>query len=149
MVSSKKKKKKALLFHRPSLLALHKQLPMRLNLFYRFENAVSAADKAHKLDQFNAEVSAIQTHVRMTSVARIKGNKSYIEGQYLEACDEYKVGLKYARSNASLLSNLAACHWKLGRWEKCIEICNQVLQIRPDNTKALLRRANSYAKVTN
>jgi tetratricopeptide (TPR) repeat protein len=116
---------------------------------YRFEDAAEAAAKAHKMDPFNAEVSAIQTNVQMMTAARIKGNKHYIEGDYLRAYDEFKVGLKYAKCNISLLSNLAACHWKLERWVKCIEICNRILQIRPDNIKALLRRADSHAKVTN
>ena len=115
---------------------------------YRFEDAVEAADKAHRIDELNDEISAIQTHVQLICTVRNKGNKHYRLGDYLKAREEYKVGLKYAKSNVSLLNNLAACHWQLETWENCIEICNQVLQIRPDNYKALVRRADSYAKVT-
>ncbi|KAJ1689978.1 hypothetical protein LUZ63_014133 [Rhynchospora breviuscula] len=124
--------------------AVHAQIEMAMG---RFENAVAAADRAHRVDRFNDEISAIQTNVRLTSMARLNGNVHYRERQYLEACDQYNIGLKYARSNACLLSNLAACHWQLGNWEKCIEICDQVLQIRPGYIKALLRRAESFAKL--
>ncbi|OMJ92794.1 hypothetical protein SteCoe_4433 [Stentor coeruleus] len=40
------------------------------------------------------------------------------------------------------LLNLAACHLKAGeKYEKAIIHCNDVLNIEPDNTKALYRRA--------
>ncbi|KAF3339578.1 TPR repeat-containing thioredoxin TTL1-like protein [Carex littledalei] len=126
------------------LCAVYAQIELALG---RFENAVTIADRAHRIDQFNDEISAIQTRVRMTCRSRITGNKHYRSGDYLKAREEYKVGLKYAKSNVSLLNNLAACHWQLETWENCIEICNQVLQIRPDNDKALVRRADSYAKL--
>ncbi|KAJ3685322.1 hypothetical protein LUZ61_014486 [Rhynchospora tenuis] len=124
--------------------AVHAQIEMAMG---RFENAVEEADRAHRVDKLNDEISAIQTNVRLTSTAYLKGNMHYRERQYWEACDQYNIGLKYARSNACLLSNLAACHWQLGSWEKCIEICDQALQIRPGYTKALLRRADSFAKL--
>ncbi|XP_078153557.1 TPR repeat-containing thioredoxin TTL2-like [Carex rostrata] len=124
--------------------AVNAQIELALG---RFENAVAAADMAHKIDQLNDEISAIQTHVQLICTARLKGNKYYRLGDYLKAREEYKVGLKYAKSNVSLLNNLAACHWQLQTWENCIDICNQVLQIRPDNDKALVRRADSYAKL--
>lgn len=121
---------------------------MKLNLLYRFKNAVAEADKAHAKDKSNEELSVLRENMRIASAARIKGNKHYSDGEYLKACDEYKVGLQHAKSNVTFLCNLAACHLQLERWKQCIEICNQVLQIRPDNKKALERRAHSYAKVS-
>jgi tetratricopeptide (TPR) repeat protein len=116
---------------------------------FRFGNAVIAADRAQRIDQFSNEVIAIQTNVLMTNRARINGNKYYESGEYMKASDEYKIGLKYAKSNRFLLTSLAGCFWKLEKWEQCMAICNQVLRSWPNNSKALLLLAVSYAKVTN
>jgi tetratricopeptide (TPR) repeat protein len=116
---------------------------------FRFGNAVTAADRAQRIDQFSTEVIAIKTNVLMADRARMNGYKHYESGEYMKACDEYKIGLKYAKSNRLLLTNLADCHWKMERWTQCIEICNQVLRSWPKNSKALLLCADSYTKVTN
>jgi len=135
-------------FHRPlHKLALRKQLPVKSNLLCRFESAVAAADRAYKRDQSNNEVSTVHTNILQASAARMKGNEYFLLKEYSKAIHAYNEGLDYARSNPSLLSNLEVCQWQLEKRHRCIQICNEVLQSRPDNTDALLQRANSYFKV--
>jgi tetratricopeptide (TPR) repeat protein len=113
---------------------------------YSFEKAVAEADKAYTKDKSTAE---IWKSVQMVSAARIKGNENYNKGEYLQAYEEYQAGLQYAKSNTTLLSNLAACLLKLEKWEECIDICTKTLRIKPGHRKALHRCAESHGKVTN
>ncbi|RZR96130.1 hypothetical protein BHM03_00025079 [Ensete ventricosum] len=114
---------------------------------FRFENAVAAAEKARQVDTGNVEVSMMLNNVRSVSRARLLGNELFNSGKFVEASIAYGEGLKYDPSNPVLYCNRAACRSKLGQWEKTIEDCNQAIVIQPDYTKALLRRAASYAKV--
>ncbi|KAJ8479677.1 hypothetical protein OPV22_023404 [Ensete ventricosum] len=113
----------------------------------RFENAVAAAEKARQVDTGNVEVSMMLNNVRSVSRARLLGNELFNSGKFVEASIAYGEGLKYDPSNPVLYCNRAACRSKLGQWEKTIEDCNQAIVIQPDYTKALLRRAASYAKL--
>jgi tetratricopeptide (TPR) repeat protein len=87
--------------------------------------------------------------VTVKSVARARslGNELFNSGKFLEASLAYGDGLRQDPSNPVLYCNRAACRYKLGQWEKSIEDCNDALRIQPNYTKALLRRAASYAKV--
>jgi tetratricopeptide (TPR) repeat protein len=89
--------------------------------------------------------------VTVKSVARARslGNEMFNSGKFLEASLAYGEGLRQDPSNPVLYCNRAACRYKLGQWEKSIEDCNEALRIQPNYTKALLRRAASYAKVGN
>lgn len=81
------------------------------------------------------------------------GNEHYNKGEYLKAYEEYEVGMKYAKSNVILMSNMAACYLGLERWEQCIQICNQSLefsQITPrlsSNVRTRVRRWLIYCLV--
>lgn len=88
-------------------------------------------------------------NVRSVSRARALGNELFNSGKFVEASIAYAEGLKYDPSNPVLYCNRAACRTKLGQWDKSIEDCNEALRIQPNYTKALLRRAASYAKVNN
>lgn len=39
--------------------------------------------------------------------------------------------------------NLSMCYWKTADWANCIRACNRALQMDPQNTKALYRRAQA------
>jgi tetratricopeptide (TPR) repeat protein len=114
-----------------------------------FDHAVKEADYAYEKDKDNDEISAIRDVVRMASEAHNKGNNHYEKGAYLQAYKEYEAGLQYAKYNVTLLSYMNACKLQLERWEDCIEICSDVLRIKPDDKNALYGRAHSYGKVTN
>jgi DnaJ family protein C protein 7 len=114
---------------------------------FRFENAVAAAEKASFLDCGNDEVATILNVVKMVAMARSSGNALFSSGKFKEARRAYREGLKYDNSNSVLYCNRAICWFKLKRWEKSVKECNKALSIRPNYTKALLRRAESNEKV--
>lgn len=116
-------------------------------MYCRFENAVTAAEKAGQIDARNVEVAVLLNNVRLVARARARGNDLFKSERYTEACLAYGEGLRLDPSNSVLYCNRAACWFKLGMWETSIEDCNQALSIRPSYTKALLRRAASNSKV--
>ncbi|KAJ7948735.1 TPR repeat-containing thioredoxin TTL1-like [Quillaja saponaria] len=113
----------------------------------RFENAVTAADKAGQIDPRNVEVAVLLTNVRLVARARARGNDLFKSERFTEACSAYGEGLRLDPSNSVLYCNRAACWFKLGLWQSSIEDCNQALRIQPNYTKALLRRAASNSKL--
>ena len=114
---------------------------------FRFENAVTAAEKASQIDPRNIEVAVLLNNVRMVARARVRGNDLFKSERFTEACSAYGEGLRLDPSNSVLYCNRAACWFKLGQWERSIEDSNQALHIQPNYTKALLRRAASNCKV--
>ncbi|XVF14590.1 hypothetical protein REPUB_Repub09cG0073900 [Reevesia pubescens] len=112
----------------------------------RFEDAVSAAEKAGRIDYSNAEIAMVLNDVKMVARARTRGNDFFNAGRYVEACSAYGEGLRYDSSNSVLYCNRAVCWSKLGLWENSVEDCNQALKIQPNYIKALLRRAASNGK---
>jgi DnaJ family protein C protein 7 len=119
------------------------------NSFCRFDAAVAAAENARRIDPGNAEVGMILNNVRLVARARAQGNELFKAAKFSHASIAYGEGLKYDPSNPVLHCNRAACWWKLDRWEKAVDDCNEALRIQPNYTKALLRRAVSYSKVSN
>ncbi|TKY66434.1 TPR repeat-containing thioredoxin TTL1 [Spatholobus suberectus] len=115
--------------------------------FGRFENAVTAAEKASQIDPRNVEVAVLLNNVRMVARARLRGNDLFKSERFTEACSAYGEGLRLDPSNSVLYCNRAACWFKLGQWERSIEDCNQALCIQPNYTKAILRRAASNGKL--
>ncbi|URE21874.1 TPR repeat-containing thioredoxin TTL1 [Musa troglodytarum] len=113
----------------------------------RFDNAVTAAEKARKVDARNIEVTMVMSNVRSVARARAQGNELFKLGNFSEACAAYGEGLRYDPSNSVLLCNRAACRSKLGQWQKSVDDCSEALRIRPNYTKALLRRADSFSKL--
>ncbi|GMN54394.1 hypothetical protein TIFTF001_023521 [Ficus carica] len=113
----------------------------------RFENAVTAAEKAGQIDARNVEVAVLLSNVRLVARARSRGNDLFKSERFTEACSAYSEGLRLDPSNPVLYCNRAACWFKLGMWERSIEDCNQALSIQPSYTKALLRRAASNSKL--
>lgn len=113
----------------------------------RFENAVTAAEKASLLDYSDVEVARIVNIVKMVARARSRGNDLFSSGKFSEACSAYGEGLEYDNFNYVLYCNRAICWSKLGLWEQSVQDCNRALSIQPNYTKALFRRAVSNAKV--
>lgn len=113
----------------------------------RFENAVTAAEKAAQVDPRNAEIVALHKNVRLVTRARARGNDLFKSERFTEACSAYGEGLRLDPSNSVLHCNKAACWFKLGKWEQSIEDCNRALRIHPSYAKALLRRAAANSKL--
>ena len=78
---------------------------------------------------------------------KAEGNALFQQGEAKaqEAYDKYTECLALDPSNtayaAVILGNRAAASMKLKQWDKAIEDCDLSLQYKPDNVKALLRRA--------
>lgn len=121
---------------------------LRVDDSCRFENALSAVEKAAQIDPRNVEVALLLDNVRLVTRARARGNDLFKSERFTEACSAYGEGLKIDPSNSVLYCNRAACWFKLGQWEMSIDDCNHALHIQPNYTKALLRRAASNSKVT-
>ncbi|KAL7104398.1 hypothetical protein ACP275_08G242100 [Erythranthe tilingii] len=113
----------------------------------RFDDAMSAAQRASKLDPNGKEVKSVLRRTRALSTARSNGNELFKVARYSEACIAYGEGLSHDPYNAVLLCNRAACRSKLGQYEKAIEDCTSALNVRSAYSKARLRRADCYSKI--
>ncbi|XP_020254377.1 inactive TPR repeat-containing thioredoxin TTL3-like, partial [Asparagus officinalis] len=113
----------------------------------RFEDALSMANRAARLDTSSGEAGGVARKARVVATARATGNDFFKASKFEEACVAYGEGLNHDTNNAILMCNRAACHSKLGQWEKAIKDCNVALNMRPSYTKARLRRADCYAKL--
>ncbi|GAB4846560.1 hypothetical protein Ancab_025565 [Ancistrocladus abbreviatus] len=113
----------------------------------RFEDAITSAEKAGRIDARNTEIATLLKNVKTVTRARARGNDLFRSERFTEACAAYGEGLRLDPSNSVLHCNRAACWFKLGMWEQSIEDCNHALQVQPSYTKALLRRAASNSKL--
>lgn len=113
----------------------------------RFDSAVTSVEKAAQIDPQSAEVSALLNNVRAVARARTRGNDLFKSERFTEASAAYGEGLRLNPSSSVLYCNRAACWYKLGQWERSLVDCNQALDIQPNYTKALLRRAASNSKL--
>eukprot|EP00250_Pteridium_aquilinum_P021272 c25078_g1_i1 orf=621-3401(+) len=126
------------------LYVVRAQLDMALG---RFEEAVTAAQSAVRVDPRKAEALDILRKARTVCLARSSGNELFKMSKFFEACAAYGEGLESDPMNAVLLCNRAACRSKIGQWEKAVEDCNAALDVQPNYTKALMRRADCNAKL--
>ena len=60
----------------------------------RFENAVTAAEKAGQIDPRNVEVAVLVNNVRLVARARARGNDLFKSERFTEACSAYGDGLR-------------------------------------------------------
>ncbi|CAK9134130.1 unnamed protein product [Ilex paraguariensis] len=123
---------------------VHAQIEMALG---RFEEALTAVEKAGQIDPRNVEVLVLLNNVRLVGRARARGNDLFKSERFTEACSAYGEGLRLDSTNSVLYCNRAACWYKLGHWDLSIGDCNQALRVQPNYTKALLRRAASNKKL--
>ena len=114
----------------------------------RFEDAIAAAQQAARLDPSNREVSTVVKSAKAVASARLSGNLLFKASKFTEACIAYSEGLEHEPCNSILLCNRAACRFKLGQFEKAIEDCTAALAVRPNHSKARLRRAHCNAEVS-
>jgi len=66
---------------------------------------------------------------------------------FFDLSEEQKGEVKKAK--AALYNNMAMCYIKLEKWLKARENCRYVLEIEPENVKALYRRAQTHTEEKN
>lgn len=108
---------------------------------------MAAAQQAARLDPSNKEISTLVKSAKAVASARLSGNLLFKASKFLEACAVYCEGLEHDPYNSILLCNRAACRSKLGQFEKAVEDCTAALNVKPNYSKARLRRADCNAKV--
>ncbi|XP_055067651.2 sperm-associated antigen 1 [Misgurnus anguillicaudatus] len=84
-----------------------------------------------------------QEKVALACREKNKGNESFRSGDYEEAVVYYTRSLSLVPS-AAAYNNRAQAHIKLQRWHAALVDCQTVLQLEPENVKALLRRATAH-----
>ncbi|SMN18930.1 similar to Saccharomyces cerevisiae YHR117W TOM71 Mitochondrial outer membrane protein with similarity to Tom70p [Maudiozyma saulgeensis] len=72
-----------------------------------------------------------------------KGNEFFKAQNMQEALNYYNYALKM-KQDPVYYSNISACYVSLNDQEKVIEFTTKALELRPDYSKALLRRASAY-----
>ncbi|XP_050204830.1 inactive TPR repeat-containing thioredoxin TTL3 [Mercurialis annua] len=127
-----------------NLLIVRAQVYMAVG---RFDDALSVAQRATRLDGNNREANTVLRKARAITAARSNGNQLFKAAKFYDASNAYSEGLEHDPYNSVLLCNRAACRSKLGQYEKAVEDCNAALHVRPGYCKARLRRADCYSKL--
>ncbi|XP_024532699.1 peptidyl-prolyl cis-trans isomerase PASTICCINO1 [Selaginella moellendorffii] len=76
-------------------------------------------------------------------LAKAKYEKILREFKHVNPQDDNE-GVEFAQARTLIQLNVAACEQKQGNFRKCIELCNQVLEVNPCHSKALYRRGNAF-----
>jgi len=79
--------------------------------------------------------------------AKMEGNELYKKGLFPDAIECYSRAFSLAtedKEKIDCLNNRASCHYQQRSFKQTVADCSEVLDMDPDNTKALLRRGLSY-----
>ncbi|CAF0877124.1 unnamed protein product [Brachionus calyciflorus] len=108
-----------------------------------------------------------EERIKQIPILKENGNALFKEKKYEEACKQYEEALGYLEQlmfkekpndiewnewndvKIPILLNYCLCKFNLKEYYTCIEHTNTILESQPNNTKALYRRAKSYASVWN
>ena len=76
------------------------------------------------------------------------GLKMIFDGDKQRFYDNPQEAVEFVRNIEVPVSlNLAHCYNKMGEYHFAIKYCKQVLDVDPDNVKALLRRGTAYTRI--
>lgn len=132
--------------------------------------AMKTLELASRLDAGNSEIASLMSKVKpkwdaqekkrkaslsSTERHKEKGDELYKDAKFEDAVAEYTKcidALKREGKGTSELalkaySNRAACNKQISHFDGTIEDCTAVLEIEPDNVKALIRRAQAFEGV--
>mmetsp|Transcript_35060 Transcript_35060/g.79191 ORF Transcript_35060/g.79191 Transcript_35060/m.79191 type:complete len:226 (+) Transcript_35060:401-1078(+) len=123
----------------------------------RAVDSTNASLQAH-FDQVKAKYDKHEKSRKMglSPLERIKeqGDEKYKAGMFEEAIAMYTKCVDQARSNndkgqtyLKALSNRSACFKQLSNFDGTIEDCSEVIDLEPENVKALVRRAQAFEAV--
>jgi len=80
-------------------------------------------------------------------LAKLEGNDFYKKGLFPDAIESYSRAIALAtdpKEKVDSLNNRAACHYQLRSFKQVISDTTEVLDIDPNNVKALLKRGLSF-----
>jgi len=101
-------------------------------------------EKLHKDSQAKAKKTGASTPAL---AHKAEGNEWFGKARFPEAIEAYSKGIALATTNEEkidLYNNRAACYYQDRAFRQCIADCSQVLELDPNNQKALLRRGLAY-----
>ncbi|XP_067008306.2 RNA polymerase II-associated protein 3 isoform X1 [Anabrus simplex] len=81
--------------------------------------------------------------VYMASQQKDRGNEYYRAGDHKQAIEHYSAAIVLDPTPAAY-NNRALAYLKLQKYAEAISDCNKVLEVEPDNLKALMRRGVAY-----
>ena len=81
-----------------------------------------------------------------------EGDELYKQAKFEEAIQQYtrtldKVDDKSSEIALKVFANRAACYKQLSDFDGVISDCTSVLEVKPDDVKSLLRRAQAFEAV--
>jgi len=135
------------------------RLGMALIEMGQLKEAKEAFQKAVELDPKNQSFADALSRCKaqmmrdMSEADRLKteGNDAYKSGRIEEAVGIYTRAIAACKNTekdieikCDCLANRAACRRQLYLPEECISDCNEVLAMKPDHFKALIRRGQAY-----
>lgn len=132
--------------------------------------AMKTLDLASRLDAGNSEIDSLLKKLRPkweaqekkrksalspTEKHKEKGDEMYKDARFEDAVAEYtkcidalkKEGKADSQLALKAYSNRAACNKQISHFDGTIEDCTAVLEIDPENVKALIRRAQAFEGV--
>jgi len=132
--------------------------------------AMKTLELASRLDAGNSEIDSLIDKIRPkweaqekkrkaalspTEKHKEKGDEMYKDARFEDAVAEYSKCIdalkKEGKSDSELAlkaySNRAACNKQISHFDGTIEDCTAVLEIDPENVKALIRRAQAFEGV--
>lgn len=132
-----------------------------------YASAVKTADSALRMDAGNADANRIisvarprfeaEEKVRKSGLSKVEllkeeGDASYKEAQFEKAIEKYTKCLDSLTDKTSALaikcySNRSACYKQLSNFDGTVSDCTAVLEVDPNNVKALIRRAQAFEAI--
>lgn len=133
-------------------------------------NAVKTLDLAARLDAGNPRIEQLRKKVQpkfdqmeakrkaglsTTELYKERGDEAYKNAQFEKAIEHYTKcidtliaqGQGQSELAAKAYSNRAACYKQISHFDGTIADCTAVLEIKPDDVKALIRRAQAFEGV--
>ena len=134
-----------------------------LALLHRHNEALEALTKGNQLDPKDQgikdkllevkkiveenKIKAQKMNATPCVTAKLEGNEFYKKGLFPDAIECYSRAISLANDNqekVDCLNNRAACHYQLRAFKQVIIDSTEVLEIDPNNVKALLKRGLSF-----
>ena len=130
----------------------------------KYKEAMETLKKGQKVDFNNKDLNKLASEIEPLALKaenaersklpqaeqiKLRGNDAFKLAQFDKAIDLYTEALEACQDKTASLAischnNRAACHQQMSNYQAVIEDCTAVLDVDPENQKALLRRGLAY-----